>query len=258
MTFGFIITRHVNSETTNKYWNQSVKLIRQHYPFRQIKIIDDNSNYSFVKADFDYKNIEVIQSEYPGRGELLPYIYFLRFKWFDNAIITHDSVFIHSRIPFETFSFPVMPLWHHVYDKENLPNLLRIASKLKNNVNIKAFLNKSDTNLSPLGMITNDAKIKLCFGVQSYINLKFLEKLEDKYEITRLVDVINCRTDRCGLERIMGLLFCQEYPDLKKINSLFGSIFNHYKTFNYNYDKYINDFVNKKIPHKFVKVWTGR
>ena len=26
--YGFIITRHVNSDKTNKYWNQCVKLIR--------------------------------------------------------------------------------------------------------------------------------------------------------------------------------------------------------------------------------------
>jgi hypothetical protein len=257
MTFGFIITRHVNSETTNKYWNQSVKLIRKYYPFRQIKIIDDNSNYSFVKADFEYKNLQVIQSEYPGRGELLPYIYFMRFKWFDNAIITHDSVFIHSRIPFETFTFPVMPLWHHTYDKENLPNLLRIVSKLKNNGEIKNHLTKYDSNLSPLGLIDNE-KFILCFGVQSYINLKFLLNLENKYAITGLIDVITCRTDRCSLERIMGLLFCQEYPNLKNTKSLFGSIFKHYKNFSYNYEKYIRDFSNKKMPHKFVKVWTGR
>ena len=25
--FGFIITRHVNSENTNRYWNRSVKLL---------------------------------------------------------------------------------------------------------------------------------------------------------------------------------------------------------------------------------------
>ena len=89
MNFGFIITRHVNSASTNKYWNQCVKLIRTHYPYKQIKIIDDNSDYTFVNADFDYINIEIIQSEYPKRGELLPYIYFLRHKWFDNAIILH-------------------------------------------------------------------------------------------------------------------------------------------------------------------------
>ena len=58
--YGFIITRHVNSELTNKYWNQSVKLIRTLYPLRKIVIIDDNSNQEFVKADFNYKNIEIV------------------------------------------------------------------------------------------------------------------------------------------------------------------------------------------------------
>ena len=50
MSYGFIITRYVNSEKTNRYWNQSVKLIRTYYPYRQIVIIDDNSNYDFVKS----------------------------------------------------------------------------------------------------------------------------------------------------------------------------------------------------------------
>ena len=45
--------------------------------------------------------------------------------------------------------------------------------------------------------------------------------LETKYGITNLISVINSRTDRCGLERIMGLLFNQEYPLLKKTPSLF-------------------------------------
>jgi hypothetical protein len=74
MSFGFIITRHVNSEQTNKYWNQAVKLIRRLYPLRQIVIIDDNSDPDFVKADFDYKNLTIIQSEHHKRGELLPFI----------------------------------------------------------------------------------------------------------------------------------------------------------------------------------------
>ena len=54
--FGFIITRHVNSEKTNRYWNHSVKLLRTFYPDKKIVIIDDNSNQNFVKAEFDYSN----------------------------------------------------------------------------------------------------------------------------------------------------------------------------------------------------------
>ena len=255
MTYGFIITRHVNSEKTNKYWNQCVKLIRTHYPFKKIVIIDDNSNYQFVKAEFDYKNIEILQSEYPKRGELLPYIYFLRYKWFDNAVIIHDSVFIHKRIPFENIKSPVIPLWHHNYDKENLNNLLRICDNLNHNTYLKNKLNGPEFNI--LGLNKNN-NFNLCFGVQSYINLKFLEMLENKYFISNLVSVINSRTDRCVLERIMGLLFNEECLLLKSKGSLFGNIIKHHKSFHYNYDEYIQDFNNKKVYAPFVKVWTGR
>jgi hypothetical protein len=254
MSYGFIITRHVNSETTNKYWNQNIKLIRTHYPLKQIVIIDDNSNYEYVKSDFDYKNITVIQSEFHGRGELLPFIYFLKHKWFDNAVIIHDSVFIHKRIPFEQIRLPVIPLWHHIYDKENLPNLLRITQFLKHKRSIEKILNGNETNI--LGI--NRDKFKLCFGVQCYINLHFLERIENKYNISNLVHAVHCRTDRCALERILGVIFSLEYSNLLTINSLFGSIFHHKNAFNYNYDAYIVDFNSKNVPHPFVKVWTGR
>ena len=79
--FGFIMTRHVNSEKTNNYWNNSIRCIRRFYPDTKIIIIDDNSNYEFVKADYEYKNIEIIQSEYKGRGELLPYFYFYKNRY---------------------------------------------------------------------------------------------------------------------------------------------------------------------------------
>ena len=197
--YGFIITRHVNSEQTNKYWNQAVKLIRRIYPLRQIVIIDDNSNPEFVKADFDYQNLTVIQSEYHKRGELLPFYYYLKYKWFPKAVIIHDSLFIHKKIPFEKFSIPVMPLWHHVYDKENINNLRRIASSLKQNRLLLHKINEPDKLMFGLD---GSHKFNLCFGCQCFIQLSFLETLERKYNITNLTNVIHNRTDRCSLERI--------------------------------------------------------
>jgi hypothetical protein len=255
--YGFIITRHVNSEKTNKYWNQTVKLIRVYYPFRQIVIIDDNSNQDFVKAEFDYGNLTIIKSEYPGRGELLPYIYYLKYKWFPNAIIMHDSLFIHSRIPFEKFAMQVMPLWHHNYDKENVDNIIRIISSLRNNRLLFKKVNKKDEiinlNVTPI----ND-RFNLCFGGQCYIKLSFLELLENKYNISNLVNVIHNRIDRCSLERVLGLLFCEECKKLLYIKSLFGDIMKQPRAFAYTYDEYCNDLSKKKIINRFVKVWTGR
>jgi len=254
--FGFIITRHVNSEKTNNYWNQCVKLIRSFYPLRQIVVIDDNSNQQFVKPDFNYNNIIIIQSEFPKRGELLPYYYYLKYKWFPNAVIIHDSLFIHKRISFEKFNMPVLPLWHHNYDKENLYNILRITSALKNNRLLLQKLNKQEEIVLNLKITNNN--FNLCFGGQCYIKLDFLEKLEYKYGISNLVNVIHNRKDRCALERIMGLLFSQEYPKLLRIHSLFGDIMRQPNAFSYTYHDYTNDLNKKKILHPFVKVWTGR
>ena len=251
--YGFIITRHVNSEITNKYWNQSVKLIRSIYPLRQIVIIDDNSNQEFVKSDFDYKNLTIIQSEFPQRGELLPYYYYLKYKWFPNAVIIHDSLFIHSKIHFELFNTPVLPLWHHNYDKENLPNILRITSVLTNN---SIIMNKLNDNVGILSL--NFHKFNLCFGCQTFIKLELLELLERKYKITNLLSVIRNRSDRCALERVMGLLFCHECPKLTKLNSLFGDILTKYRSQIYNFDEYMCDLKNNKLRYPFIKVWTGR
>jgi hypothetical protein len=250
--FGFIITRHVNSELTNKYWNQSVKLIRTLYPLRKIVIIDDNSNYEYVKADFDYKNVEIIKSEFKGRGELLPYYYYLKHKFFLNAIIIHDSVFFHRRIDFEKLNgLGVMPLWFFYPDKENLENTKRIMRYSKNYQAINDKMN----NEMILGLPHN--KWYGCFGVQSYINYYFLEKIEKKYGITNLIQAVNCRPDRCCLERIFGCIFFTEYRNILKQKSLLGNIMKYHK-WGYTYDEYIEDLKKGTIKTPIVKVWTGR
>jgi hypothetical protein len=185
---------------------------------------------------------------------LLPYIYFVRNKWFDNAVILHDSVFFHKRIPFNKITEPIIPLWHFKYDKENLPNLLRIARGLKNNYNIIQRLTNSIDNV--LSMNSNHDFV-CCFGVQSYINHSFLSIVENKYGFTNLVHYIKNRSDRCAMERIMGLLFTLEYPKLLKYKSLLGNI-HQIGNWGYTYDQYEEHFHKKKVVKIVVKVWTGR
>lgn len=258
MSFGFILTRHVNSEISNKYWNQNVKLIRTFYPYAKIIIIDDNSNYSLVKPDFNYVNVEIIQSEYPKRGELLPFIYYLRNKWFDKAVILHDSTFISKKINFDSIHLPVLPLWHAPYDKENLYNLTRLCGFLNNNTQIQHQLMKPKENaLSSIGTI-DPSEFNICFGVQCVITHDFLRRIEKKYKISNLIQGVKCRTDRCSLERIMGTIFNEECQALHKVRSLFGNIHSHYKSFKYNYNEYEHDFKHNRLKGIMVKVWTGR
>jgi hypothetical protein len=251
--YGFIISRHVNSEKTNKYWNNNVKLLRTFYPNKLIVIIDDNSKQEYVKADFHYKNIKVIQSEFPGRGELLPYYYFYKNKFFDNAIIIHDSTFIHKKINFEKIlGHKVLPLWHFDSDTENLQNTQRIASSLSNNIAIQQRLS---LNENILGLI--HLKWVGIFGVQSFINHTFLCQVQNKYNIFNMISVIKNRKDRCCLERIMGAIFSTEVPRLNIQKSLFGRIFD-YQTWGYSYEQYTNDIKNGRLPKLVVKIWSGR
>ena len=181
-SFGFIITRHVRCEQTNKYWNNSLKCLNKFYPNQKIIIIDDNSNPDFLKAEKNYDNIEVINSEFIGRGELLPYYYYLKHKFFENAVILHDSVFIHSNFDFNILvkdKIKVLPFWFFFPDKENIENRIRILSSLKNAHTLYSKLILENT---VLGM--SHDKWFGCFGGQSFINHNFLTFLENKYNLS--------------------------------------------------------------------------
>jgi hypothetical protein len=257
MSYGFIITRHVNSELTNRYWNECVRCIRKLYPFRKIVIIDDNSDYNFIKSDFPYTNVEVIQSEFPKRGELLPYYYFYKCHFFDNAIILHDSAFIEKRINFERFSLPVLPLWHFAENRtENVDNTIRLASVLSNNKYLLSALRSGNNNSV---MALNSTKWHGCFGCQAFINWNFLSSIREKYHLFNLLSVVECRTDRCGLERILGTIFCLEFPRLVAVKSLLGSIQNPIMRWGYTYQQHrqhMRKYRRSLVP--IVKVWTGR
>jgi hypothetical protein len=258
MTFGFIITRHVNSEITNKYWNRCIQCIRTFYPPHLFKIvvIDDNSNKSLIKSDYDYKNVEYVQSEFPGRGELLPYYYFYKNRYFDNAVCIHDSVFIHKKILFDKLKLPVIPLWHFEGDAkyEDNENSLKLINVLKNANNIRNELIDNKSNL--LGLNKNDWVG--CFGVQSFVNHAFLVKLQMKYNLFNLLGVIRNRRDRMCLERIMAVIFSLESPQIKQIKSIFGRIDVCIK-WGYTFQEYL-DYIQKykRSRYPIVKVWTGR
>ena len=119
-------------------------------------------------------------------------------------------------------------------------------------------------HLSFRGEIISNMKRKKewfgCFGVQSFIQHSFLSLIEAKYGLFRLLHVIRCRTDRCCLERIIGLIFFQECPILLKKPSLLGSIHSYmgwgYTIEEYNRDARLKESRLSLLP--LVKVWTGR
>ena len=113
-----------------------------------------------------------------------------------------------------------------------------------------------------LGGLKKDTDWDGCFGGICYINHHFLTNLERKYNITNMVNVVKNKMDRCGLERVIGLLFCMEYPKLSLFHSLFGNI-HHYKrgeySWGYTYEQHRQFVAKYKRPLvPVVKVWSGR
>lgn len=228
---GFIILRYVNSHLTNKYWIESYNCIRKFYPENQIIIIDDSSNYNYVTEITLYKTT-IINNEYPRRGELMPYIYYLKNKLFDTAVIIHDSVFINKYIDFSVHKYKFIWEIGHTYD--NISDELKMIRLFKNNNLLKFYRRKRGW--------------KGCFGAMMIIKYDFLVEVNKKYDLTKLLNVILTRENRSSFERIIACLFQIESSKM----TLLGNIRN-YVTWGISYNEKDN-FSHLPI----IKVWTGR
>ena len=256
---GFILTRHVMSRETNAYWNFAVRSIRRFYKNVPIVIIDDNSKKEYVKSFNKYNNVRIIESAFKGRGELLPYVYLLSHRFFENALIMHDSVFLHRHICFNKIikqNVKALPIWYFNADRENIQHRMQIASNLQNYHLLNNELELLDNTVNTFRQNTWNG----WFGVQGFINLKFLIYIQQKYRITNLIPVIKTRTDRQCLERIVGCIFSREFKakDTHGVRkSLLGNIMK-YQKWGYTLNNYLYDLKKNKITIPCVKIWTGR
>ena len=235
-TVGFIILRHVNNERTNQYWQKCYDGIREHYPENAILIIDDNSNYGFVSEKTLYNTI-IINSKYPGRGELLPYIYYLKNNLFDTAVIIHDSVFIQHPIDLQINNYKILWTFEHKWD--NTQEELTMILSLNNNQELCDFYN--DKN-----------QWKGCFGGMSIITHTYLTQINNKYDISKLLDIVVNRDKRCCFERVIACLLQINNPQ----PFLFGHI-HFYMVWGTTIEMYLAD--KQLYAHlPMIKVWTGR
>ncbi len=228
---GFIVLRHVNNQETDKYWNLCYDCIRKYYPENLILIIDDNSNYEYITDRPLYKTT-TINSEYHGRGELLPYYYFLHNKLFDTAVLLHDSVFINKYIDFNVYKYKLMWDFEHNWDQIEDETIMIDAF---NDLELKEFYE-------------NKSLWKGCFGGMSIITHDYLSFINSKYDISKLLNYVLTRFNRMSFERVIACLL--------QINgtkaSLLGNIHQYCRvglTFNY----------KQQYSHlPVIKVWTGR
>ena len=231
--FGFIVLRHVNSTVTNKYWILCCECIRNQYPEAKILIIDDNSDPIYLTERSLYKT-RVIRSEYPGRGELLPYYYYLHNKEFERAIIIHDSVFLNSKIDTDAVAYKM--LWEFEHNWDQIDDETRM---------IKSF---GDRSLYQF--YKNKSLWKGCFGGMSIIKHDYLLFINKHYPIDKLLTQVLNRYNRCSFERVIACLL--QKNTMMQRQTLFGNIHKYCRwgiTFD-DKDKY------KHLP--VVKVLSGR
>jgi len=230
--FGFIMTRHVNSYKSNRLWNHSYNCIRRFYPENIIIIIDDSSNYEYVKEYQPLYKTTIINSAYQRRGELLPYIFYLNTKFFDKAVIIHDSVFINSLIDTDIEDYKI--LWDFEHDWDQIEDERKMISLFNDKILSDFYENKK--------------LWKGCFGAMCIITHDYLKKINIKYDMAKLLGSVLTRYNRCSFERVIACLL-----QLNKINkSMFGDI-HLYGKHGVSFDE---KDINLHLP--IIKVWSGR
>jgi hypothetical protein len=240
MTFGFIILRHVNSTSSNLYWQQAYDCVRKLYPEEPIIMLDDNSRPEFLTEKV-MSNTTLVQSEFPGRGELLPYYYFLKNKWFDTAIILHDSVFLHQHIDTHVTNYKLVWEFEHSWDNSN---------------NIRRVLGSLDNSQELLEFYENKSLWRGCFGGMAIIAHDYLQKIDTRHSFAKLLEAIQNREDRMAFERVIACMLQIQNPR----QTLLGDIHQYlsrYGGWGYPYSSYLRD---KEHLSSFpiIKVWTGR
>lgn len=212
--FGFIIIRYVVDEKTNNFWIECYKSIRKFYN-NKIVIIDDNSNKNFL-TDIKLENTIIVNSEFPKRGEYLPYYYYYHNKYFDRAVVFHDGIIVKNYFNYGNIKGynSYTKLFHfnnHCY-KLDLNYFKSYCENIKEGNDILKYHN------------TNIHNLYGCFGIMYIIDHDFLVKIQEKYNILNLVNIIDTRLKRQSLERFFATLFRKYCIDenIYTLESLFG------------------------------------
>ena len=235
---GFIITRCVKKPQHDLLWKECYDCIRKFYN-NKIIIIDDNSNQSLVTKNKQLINTKIIQSEFLGAGELLPYYYYYKLHPFKRAVIMHDSMFFNSKVDFDKIEGDRF-LWHfRTHSADNVRLETQYISHLKNNEGLLQFYRSK--------------KWFGCFGAASFISYDFVKILNDKYNFFILCNHVKNRVARCAIERMIGLLMYYEKRFTGPV-SIFGEIFSHPNAFRVNFPFYKTGKINKPL----IKVWNSR
>lgn len=242
----FVILRNIRNIKDNDLWISSYNSIRKYYT-NKIVIIDDNSSINTVNGKLF--NTEVIYSDFPGAGEVLPYYYFIKYNWADYMIFLHDSMFINR--PFTDQELEGDAKFHWYFESNGFDDINKIHRYF-------ALIN----NGNELTTFIDNNKWIGCFGSATIISRELIQYIEEKYNIfTQLCHVIKKRKDREAFERILGIVLlyeeavnissCSNFGDINKFPDAFNSENDTFENVNY-------IIQSKNYNTAIIKIWRGR
>ena len=246
-SYVFVILRNIRMKRDNDLWMSSYQSIRKFYT-NKIIIIDDNSTINTVNGRL--VNTEIIQSEYNGAGEILPYYYFLTQKWADTMIFLHDSMFLNR--PFTSVELDGAVRFHWHFDNTEIRDSRKIGTYI-------SMLSNYDTLLEFANQ--PESLWKGCFGGASIIDLSIIQQLEESYSFfSKLVMSIRSRKDRETFERLLGIVLYQQQL-IGESMSNFGNIITYPGAFESQIttpDQGAYAISQKGYNSAIIKVWRGR
>jgi hypothetical protein len=190
--------------------------------------------------------VNIIHSDFPGSGEILPYYYLYHRKLGKKAVILHDSMFIQKPIPLESVN-DYKFLW-------NFKCPIQIDDVEENFHNAVFKLEKRDE----LYDIFHDFNTWYgCFGASMVITLDFIYKLQENTQFLNILPDINTRKRRSMFERFIGIVCHYTLPKELEELSYMNSIFQQPNEWGTEYEEYLGiKDVFKDVM--VVKVWSGR
>jgi hypothetical protein len=247
-SYVFVILRHLRNVQDNDLWITSYNSIRNYYT-NKIVIIDDNSNVNTVNGKL--YNTEIIRSEFPGAGEILPYYYFLKNNWADKMIFLHDTMFLYRPFKDSEIEADIKFHWHFLSNSnEDYRKINHYISLLSNTTELQESINNTDF------------KWKGCFGGGMIISYDNVKLLEDTYNVFSILSMtLKSRNDRMVFERLLGIICfqmelinqdnCSNFGDILKYPGAFESENNNFETATY-------ILRQKGYDTAIIKVWRGR
>jgi hypothetical protein len=249
-SFTFVVLRHVRRWVHAPLWRRCVESIGRFHPGVPIVVIDDNSEPRMVQPRRDAPDPPgitcVIQSEYPGAGEILPYHYFLQGRFASRSMIfLHDSMYLKRPLSRqELTSRRMVFLWHFEPNRNRGDVVLEFCRRI------------GGREGASLLSLYSANRWKGCFGSATIVDIDTLRQWESRYRfVSTLLPVINSRHHREALERIIGVIYAATQP-LSQSPSLFGSISLHPHFMNY-YREATEDEL-RGYDSAVVKTWRWR